>query len=198
MMYKERASGGRRIVFMSRLVGVLFLFTLSACSFSSQDAVTPTPSSEQVLQTAQAIAQATIDSVTPTPTLAPPTDTPGPPTETFTPEPTGTPSTPVVTADYNANVRAGPGEEYEGLDFFLAGEQANVAGRYDDTPIGTWWFIRRIGDGRDGWVWSGAATLSGSEAGIPVLEPPPTPTPTEEPTGPPPTPSETPTATATP
>ncbi|MCZ6529185.1 MAG: hypothetical protein O6949_02480, partial [Chloroflexi bacterium] len=64
-----------------------------------------------------------------------------------------------------------------------------------------WWLIRRFGEaGRDGWVWSGAVTLSGNEAGVPVLEPPPTPTPTpsEEPTGPPPTPSDTPTATDTP
>lgn len=183
---------GRRIAFISRFVGVLFLFTLSACNFSSQEADTPTPSSEQVLQTAQAIAQATIDSATSTPTLAPPTDTPGPPTETFTPEPTGTPSIPTAVANYNANIRSGPGEEYEIIDFILAEEAGEIVGRYDDTPIGTWWFIRRFGDaGRDGWVWSGAVTLSGSEAGIPILEPPPTPTPTEEPTGPPP-PSETP------
>jgi len=186
----------RRIGIKGWLVGTLLLFVLSGCNLASREASTPTVSSEQVLQTARAIAQATLEAASPTPTRAPPTDTPGPPTETFTPEPTGTPSTPLVTADYNANLRSGPGEEYEVLDFFLGGEQANVVGRYDDTPIGTWWSIERIGEGRDGWIWSGAATLSGSDLGVPVLVPPPTPTPTLEPAGTPP-PSETPTVALT-
>lgn len=192
---------GRSFRFTGWLFGLLLVFGLSACNFSSQDAATPTPSSEQVLQTAQAIAQATLDAATPTQTSAPPTDTPGPPTETFTPEPTGTPSIPTAVADYNANIRNGPGEEYEIIDFILAEEAGEIVGRYDDTPIGTWWLIRRFGEaGRDGWVWSGAVTLSGNEAGVPVLEPPPTPTstPSEQPTAPPAPPSETPAATATP
>ena len=189
----------RSIAFMGRLVGLMILFTLSACNFSSQEADTPSPSSEQVLQTAQAIAQATLDAVTPTQTMAPPTDTPGPPTETLTPEPTDTPSIPTAVADYNANIRSGPGEEYEVIDFILSEEAGEIIGRYDDTPIGTWWFIRRFGEaGRDGWVWGGAVTLSGNETGVPVLEPPPTATPTEAPPGPTAPPSETPDATATP
>ena len=187
----------RRIGIKYWLIGALLIFVLSSCNLPTREASTPTASSQQVLETARAIAQSTLDASSPTPTRAPPTETPGPPTETFTPEPTGTPSTPLVTANYNANLRSGPGEEYEVLDFFLAGEQANVVGRYDDTPIGTWWSIRRIGEGRDGWIWSGAVTLSGSDFGVPVLEPPPLPTPTKEPTGTSP-PSETPTVTVAP
>lgn len=171
---------------------------LSACNLPSREPESPTPSSDQVLQTAQAIAQTTLDAATSTPTSVPPSETPGTPTETFTPEATSTPSVTMVTADYNANVRGGPGEEYDIIDFILAGEQADVAGRYDNTPIGTWWFIRRTGElGRDGWVWGGAVTLSGSEAGVPVLEPPPTPTPSPEPTSPPDPTTETPTPTPT-
>lgn len=188
----------RKVGFKGWLVATFLLFVLSGCNLPSREAGTPTASSEQVLQTARAIAQATLEASSPTPTRAPPTDTPGPPTETFTPEPTGTRSSPLVTANYNANLRSGPGEEYEVIDFFLGGEQANVAGRYDETPIGTWWSIRRIGEGLDGWIWSGAVTFSGSDLGVPVLEPPPTPTPTEEPPGPSPTPSETPPVTPTP
>jgi len=173
------------------LFGVILLFALGACNLSSQEDSTPTPSSEQVLVTARAIAQSTLDAASPTPTLAPPTDTPGPPTETATPGPTDTPSITTAVADYNANIRSGPGEEYEIIDFILAEEAGEIVGRYDDTPIGTWWLIRRFGEtGRDGWVWEGAVTLSGNEASVPVLEPPPTPTPTEEPPGPSPTPSE--------
>jgi uncharacterized protein YgiM (DUF1202 family) len=181
----------RKIVYVGWLFGMILVFALTACNLSSQEASTPTPSSEQVLVTARAIS--------PTPTLAPPTDTPGPPTETFTPEPTGTPSITTAVADYNANIRSGPGEEYEVIDFILAGEAGEIVGRYDDTPIGTWWLIQRFGEaGRDGWVWGGAVTLSGNEASVPVLEPPPTPAPTDEPPGPTPPPSETPTSSETP
>ena len=170
------------------LFGVILLFALGACNLSSQESSTPTPSSEQVLVTARAIAQSTLDAASPTPTLAPPTDTPGPPTETSTPGPTDTPSITTAVADYNANIRSGPGEEYEIIDFILAEEAGEIVGRYDDTPIGTWWFIRRFGEtGRDGWVWEGAVTLSGNESSVPVLEPPPTPTSAPDPTEPPPT-----------
>lgn len=182
------------------LLALLLIITMSACNLSSREAETPTASSEQVLQTAQAIAQATLDAVTPSPTLVPATDTPGPPTETFTPEATGTPSIPTAVADYNANIRSGPGEEYDIIDFILAGEAGEIVGRWDDTPIGTWYFIRRFGEtGRDGWVWGGAVTLSGNEAGVPAMTPPPTPSGTPEPTdAPAPTATETPMPTSTP
>ncbi|MFQ5942174.1 MAG: SH3 domain-containing protein [Anaerolineales bacterium] len=182
----------RRIAFIGRLLGIFLLFILSACNLPSRNTGTPTPSSEQVLATAQAIVQATLDAITPTATRLPPSDTPGPPTETFTPEPTGTPSIPTAVADYNANIRSGPGEEYEVIDFILAGEAGEIVGRWDDTPIGPWFFIRRFGEtGRDGWVWGGAVTLTGNEAGIPFMTPAPTPTSTAEPTAPP---TETPAA----
>ena len=184
----------RKFVSAGWMFGMILTFALAGCNLSSREASTPTPSSEQVLVTARAIAQSTLDAASPTPTLSPPTDTPGPPTETFTPSPTGTPSITTAVADYNANIRNGPGEEYEVIDFILAAEAGEIVGRYDDTPIGTWWLLQRFGEaGRDGWVWGGAVTLSGNEASVPVLEPPPTPTSTNQPPGPSPTPSETPT-----
>ena len=173
----------RKIVCAGQLSGIILMFAVAGCNLSSQESGTPTPSSEQVLVTARAIAQSTLDAASPTPTPAPPTETAGPPTETFTPEPSGTPSITTAVADYNANIRGGPGEEYEVVDFILAGEAGEIVGRYDDTPIGTWWLIQRFGEaGRDGWVWEGAVTLSGNEASVPVLVPPPTPTPGPSPT----------------
>ena len=136
---------------------------------------TPTISSDDVLRTAQAYAEATRRAVTATPsaTPVPPTETVPPPTAT--PSPTETPNFPVVTAKYNVAVRSGPGEDYPVIDLFLQGQTAEVAGRIDDTTIGTWWMIIRIGQGLNGWVWSGATDFSGDEATIPVLTPPPTP-----------------------
>ncbi len=169
---------------------------LAGCNRPGAETPTETPSSDQVLLTAQAIAEATMAAVTATPTRVPPTDTPEVPTDTPTPMLTATPSSPIITADYNANIRNGPGEIYEVIDVILAGSQGNVIGRYDNSPIGTWWYIERIGEGLNGWVWDGAVTLSGSALGVPALEAPPTSTPSPEPTSPP-QPTDTPTATPT-
>jgi len=46
--------------------------------------------------------------------------------------------------------------------------------------MGTWWYIKRIGQGLNGWVWGGAVTFSGDATGIPYLEAPPTPTATSK------------------
>jgi uncharacterized protein YraI len=77
----------------------------------------------------------------------------------------------VVTANYPVKVRSGPGEEYEEVDLFLTGQMARVVGRYDATSIGTWYLLQRIDVGKDGWVWSGAVTLAGDPALIPVVTP---------------------------
>jgi hypothetical protein len=141
---------------------------------------TPTLSPADVLSTAQAIAELTRQATTPT--ARPPTDTPSPtiPAESPTPSATLTPTTPSVTADFNANVRSGPGAEYPVIDFLLQGEVASVLGRFDNPENGTWWYIHRLAQGLDGWVWSGAVTFGGDIAQVPYLEPPPTPEPTEE------------------
>jgi uncharacterized protein YgiM (DUF1202 family) len=143
-------------------------------------AATPTISSEDVLRTAQAYAEQTRQAVTPTPTPTPVPPTATVPLATATPSATATSTFPVVTAKYNVAVRSGPGEVYAAIDLFLQGQTGQVIGRYDDTPIGTWWSMIRIGQGLNGWVWSGAVDLSGDVSGVPVLEPPPTPSGEEE------------------
>lgn len=166
---------------------VLGLVTLlaSGCGLGRAPA-TPTISSDDVLRTAQAYAEETRRAVTATPSVTPIPPTSTVPTATVTPSPTSTPNYPVLTAKYNVAVRSGPSEDYPVIDLFLQGQTAQVAGRFDDTPIGTWWYILRIGQGINGWVWGGATDLFGSVAGVPVLEAPPTPSGDEEPTATPP------------
>jgi hypothetical protein len=172
---------------------MLAAFSLAACNLPARHPATATLSSDQVLRTAQAIAEATrrapMATATPTPQAPSPTRV----LETPAPEATGTPTSPRITANYNARVRLGPGEEYEEIDVLLEGQAADVLGRYDNLGTGTWWLVRRIGPGLDGWVWGGAVTLSGDPSQVPYLEPPPTSTPTPKPTKPP-----TPTPTAEP
>lgn len=165
----------------------LVALLLVGCNFGAPAGPTeaPTLSSDDVLRTAEAIAQATRNAATATSTRAPATPTATVVAETATPEPTATPSSPVLTADYNANVRSGPDEVFDAIDFLLQGDQAEVVGRYLNEENGTWYYIRRIDEGRDGWIWAGAVTFFGNENVIPELESPPTPTP-----GPSPTPTE--------
>ncbi len=157
---------------------------LAGCGLGAPLAPTapPTLSSEQVMNTAEAIAAATRQASTPTPTqvLATPTSTEVPPT--VTPSVTSTPSSPIVIADYNANVRSGPGEGFDQIDFLYEGDTADVEGRFENDDFGVWYFITRQGQGLPGWIWSGAVTLEGNPNGIPVLESPPTPTPGPSPT----------------
>ena len=145
---------------------------LSGCGAASSGETTPTRSSEEVLETVQAYAeqtrQVTMQTVPPTPVTPSPTV----PQDTPTPVLTATPSIPLVTADYNAFVREGPDESYRNIDFFLEGQTAEVVGQYMNEETGTWWYIRRIEGGKDGWVWSGAVTFAGNVGVVLHLEPP--------------------------
>ncbi len=154
---------------------------LSACSLPGAPASTPTLTSDEALQTAQAIADATRRAASPTPSPTPPTPSPTPTLATETPTATSTPSMAIVTANYNAYVRSGPDVSFNWVDFLLQGQSAQVVGRSENAASGTWWYIRRLGEGKDGWVWSGAVTLSGDPSGVPLMVSPPTVTPSPAP-----------------
>jgi uncharacterized protein YgiM (DUF1202 family) len=156
------------------LPAILVLTVLAGCG---RAAGTPTLTSDDVLRTAQAIAELTRSAPTDTPTPQPETATPTIPPSSPTPSVTLTPTFAAVTAKYNVSVRSGPGEEYPIVDLFLQGQVAQVIGRFEDSPIGTWYLVSRIGQGLNGWVWSGATDVSGDLSLVPVLEAPPTPEP---------------------
>ena len=152
-------------------LGILVLLTSLTGACTGIGAGTATRSAEDVLATAEALADltraATVQTLPPTP--EPPTATATPPGPTATP--TATEGPPVVEADYNAYVREGPDESFAFVDYFLEGQQGEVIGRFENTEYNppTWWYIRRIDQGKDGWVWSGAVTFYGEESGVPVI-----------------------------
>jgi hypothetical protein len=156
------------------LTAILVLPVLTGCG---RAAGTPTLTSDDVLRTAQAIAELTRSAPTDTSTPAPETATPTVPPSSPTPSVTPTPTFAAATASYNVSVRSGPGEEYPIVDLFLQGQVAQVIGRFEGSPIGTWFLVSRIGQGLNGWVWSGATEVSGDLTLVPVLEAPPTPEP---------------------
>jgi len=170
-------------------LSITLLIALYGCSNIEE---TPARTSEDVLRTAEAIAAQTRQSSTATPVIPTQTATPEPPEATPTPVVTATPEDPMVEALYNANVRSGPDENYPIIDIFFQEQLAEAIGRYDHPNLGSWWFIRRVGEGLNGWVWGGAVNFYGSPALVPFFDPPPTPTSSPLPTDPPP-PTETPT-----
>ncbi len=145
--------------------------TLWGCSAAGSPGSEPTRSSAEVLETAQARAELTREATFQTPPPTPVTPSPTAPLFTQTPTTTltPTPSQPTVTADFNAYVRSGPDETYENLDFLLEGQQAVILALYENETNGTWYLIDRVEQGRDGWIWSGAVTLSGNVSGVSVV-----------------------------
>lgn len=159
------------------LLLVAFCLLLLGCTPGEEMNSTPTRSGEEVISTAKAFAELTRQATaqTPPPTPIPPSPTAIPPTPTS--EPTETLGPPIVTANYNAIVRNGPDEAYNQIDVFFEGQTAEVIGRYNNLVSGTWWYIQRIGEGKDGWVWDEAVILTGSVDGVPFRDAPPTPNP---------------------
>lgn len=156
---------------------IVFCTLLLGCVTDGEIDPTPTRSGEEVISTAKAYAELTREAtaLTPPPTPIPPSPTATLPTPTL--EPTETLGPPVATAKYNANVRDGPDEAYNRIGIFYEGQTAEITGRYNNLVSGTWWYIQRNGEGKDGWVWDVAVTLSGDIDSVPFRDAPPTPTP---------------------
>ena len=145
---------------------------ITSCTSKQDSTEQPTRSSEDVLRTAEAIAEMTRQSSTNTPEPIPTEVIPSATVVELspTPKPTETPISPKVRADYNANVRSGPDEVYPVIDFFLAGEEADVIGLNIHPTMGTWWYIKRIGQGLNGWVWGGRSPFLGMQLESPTLK----------------------------
>ncbi len=99
--------------------------------------------------------------------------------------PTAVPGAPMVTAQIDTPVLAGPGSQYPTVGSLLAGQSSQAVGASAD---GLWWVIRfPAAPGQQGWVPSNTVQAQNT-SGLPVVPPPPVPTAT-------PSPSPTPTAT---
>lgn len=98
-----------------------------------------------------------------------------PPTVTLTllPTLTFTPSVPVVEVSVATNCRTGPGKIYDWVSVLNVGKQVEVVAR---NASGTYWVVKNPAGAGVCWLWDSYATVSGSTAGLPVWEAPPTPT----------------------
>lgn len=171
----------------------LILLLMSGCGlFSGEEqlsvqdlantSVAQTLEAMHSIETIVALTLAAADTQTPTlvPTELPaPTDTSMPAaTQTDVPTPTtvftATSSVPMVSVSVPTNCRVGPGLAYDQISVLLVGQQAEVVARSAD---GAYWVIRNPTGSGTCWLWGYYATVTGSTAGLPVWDPPPTPTP---------------------
>ncbi len=118
--------------------------------------------------TAVALGKITATEPAETPTVTPsstPTSTP-----TITPTPT-----PWVNISGNTNCRFGPGDVYDLIKIYLAGDQALLLGKDAEEHF---WYIQDLEqDNLYCWLWGHYATPVGDTASLPVFTPPPSPTP---------------------
>jgi hypothetical protein len=76
---------------------------------------------------------------------------------------------PVIIAQVNTNCRAGPNIIYPRLGWLLVGKQSTVYGRNEEQ---TWWYIANpTRPGEYCWVWGQTTTVSGIQAGVPIITP---------------------------
>jgi uncharacterized protein YgiM (DUF1202 family) len=160
------------------LVSIILLGgILWGCSAGEDSTSVSTQSSEGVISTAKAYAEMTLQVTEQTPPPMRLTSSPPTPIDTPTSISTSTPEIPIVTANQDANVRSGPSEDYPVIDLLFVGISAEIDGRYENIYYdpSTWWRIHRVGEGKDGWVWTGVLSVSGNIDDVPILIPPPLP-----------------------
>ncbi len=160
------------------LVSIILLGgTLWGCTAGEDSTSVSTQSSEGVISTAKAYAEMTLQVTEQTPPPMRLTSSPPTPIDTPTSISTSTPEIPIVTANQDANVRSGPSEDYPVIDLLFVGISAEIDGRYENIYYdpSTWWRIHRVGEGKDGWVWTGVLSVSGNIDDVLILIPPPLP-----------------------
>lgn len=93
----------------------------------------------------------------------------GPPTVTVT----ASPGVPMVSVTVGTNCRTGPGRVYDRIGGAPVGVKFVIVGKH--TPSNYW--IIRLQDGRECWLWGQHAVVEGNVNSLPELNAPPRPTP---------------------
>ncbi len=154
---------------------LILLIVLAACNTPSDEAVIelaptdtlqPIPSLTQRLTATIRPTSTDIPTFTPTPTL-----TEVPPTPSDTPTPTLTPTVVgIVSAVRSINVRSGPDTNTSVITALPAGAGVQIIGQNED---GSWYNIRILDDGREGWMASRFIRVENTPTPFPTLTPSP-------------------------
>lgn len=154
---------------------LMLLITLVACNTPSDDAIIELPATDtlqpipsQTIRVTATIRPTSTDlpTFTPTPTL-----TLIPPTPSDTPTPTLTPTVVgIVSAVQSINVRSAPDTNASVITALPAGTGVQVIGQNED---GSWYNIRILDDGREGWMASRFIRVENTPTPFPTLTPSP-------------------------
>lgn len=115
-----------------------------------------------------------IISPSPTKVTITPTHTTTKQTPSITPVTPQPPMQPYVTADQNANCRAGPSTTFEVRAYLMQGAQALLEGRLADN---SWFVITPPGESQSCWIAASVVNVSGELGGIAIVAAPPPPVP---------------------
>jgi len=143
---------------------LVVIISILACTMPTTGEISLAATAFAATQTAQALV----------PPSAAPGDTAAAPSPTFTsttaPPAAPTACSPMVTANLNANVRAGDSTDYEITGFLATAATAPLIGR---NAADTWWYIA-YGSGH-GWIAKSVVTASCLPTTVAVVAPPPIP-----------------------
>ena len=154
---------------------LILLFVLVACNTPSDEAVIELPPTD-TLQPIPSLTPRLTATIRPTstdlPTFTPtPTLTQVPPTPSDTPTPTLTPTVVgIVSAIQSINVRSGPDTGSSVITALPAGTGVQIIGQNED---GSWYNIRILDDGREGWMASRFIRVENTPTPFPTLTPSP-------------------------
>ena len=142
--------------------GLAVILSVLACNMPGGDAVSAAATAFAQTQTAEALASPSAVATTGADPSA------SPPAPTASPLPTA--CSPIVTANLNANVRAGDSTDYEIIGFLATAQTAPLMGR---NAADTWWYIAY--GGSHGWIAKSVVTAACLPASVAVVVPPPLP-----------------------
>lgn len=154
---------------------LMLLMTLVACNTPSDEAIIELPATD-TLQPIPSLTQRLTATIRPTstdlPTFTPtPTLTLIPPTPSDTPTPTLTPTVVgIVSAVQSINVRSAPQTSASVITALPAGTGVQIIGQNED---GSWYNIRILDDGREGWMASRFIRVENTPTPFPTLTPSP-------------------------
>lgn len=157
------------------LLLTLLLMFLTACNTPSDDAVVELPATE-TLQPIPSLTIRVTATIRPTstelPTFTPtPTLTLIPPTASDSPTPSLTPTVVgIVSAVQDINVRSGPNTTSGIIAALPAGTGVQIIGQNED---GSWYNIRLLEDGREGWMASRFIRVENTPTPFPTFTPSP-------------------------
>ncbi len=156
----------------SIVVAIVLLLTL-ACGIPVAN---PPPPTSAVVTQIVILPAATTAPLQPTAQI-PPVTTPLPsltPSPTFTSSPTPTATIIGIasaTLIKNANCRKGPGQSYDVVTSFFAGQVLEIVGRNPD-PTNTWWQVKIPGTNSKCWISLTTAQATGNFDAVPTVSPP--------------------------